>query len=98
MADDHAFLAELEALLDQRLRDRPEGSYVTRLTDRGARRVAQKVGEEGLECALAVATGDREEAREEAADLLFHLMLALRQVDLRLADIVAVLAQRHRDR
>lgn len=96
MAETHDFLAELEAILDQRLRDRPEGSYVTRLTARGPRRVAQKVGEEGLETALALAAGDRDEALEEAADLLFHLMLGLRQVDLRLADVVAELARRHR--
>ncbi len=97
-ADAHAFLADLEAILDQRLRERPEGSYVSRLTARGPRRVAQKVGEEGLETALAIAAGDRDEALDEAADLLFHLMLALRAVDLRLADVVALLARRHEAR
>lgn len=97
-ADAHSFLADLEAILDQRLRERPEGSYVIGLTDLGPRRVAQKVGEEGLETALAIAAGDREETLDEAADLLFHLMLALRAVDLRLADVVALLAQRHETR
>src|SRR5215472_5126155 len=67
------FLAELDALVAQRHAERPEGSYTTRLFDDGVRRIAQKVGEEGVETSLAaVAQGD-EELVGEAADLVFHL-------------------------
>lgn len=95
MTDSHAFLVELEAIIDQRLRDRPEGSYVSRLSAEGARKIAQKVGEEGVELALAVAAGDRNEALSEAADLVFHTMLALRTLDLKLADVCLELHSRH---
>ncbi len=95
MAASHAFLAELEAIIDQRLRDRPDGSYVTRLVSQGASKIAQKVGEEGVELALAVATGNRHEALSEAADLVFHTMLALRTLDLSLEDVCAELGNRH---
>jgi phosphoribosyl-ATP pyrophosphohydrolase/phosphoribosyl-AMP cyclohydrolase len=90
------FLAELDALVAQRHADRPEGSYTTKLFDGGIRRIAQKVGEEGVETALAaVAQGD-EELLGEAADLVFHLTVALRARGLSLADVAGVLAGRHR--
>jgi phosphoribosyl-ATP pyrophosphohydrolase/phosphoribosyl-AMP cyclohydrolase len=92
------FLAELDALVAQRHAERPEGSYTTRLFDGGIRRIAQKVGEEGVETALAaVAQGD-DELLGEAADLVFHLTVALRARGLSLADVAEVLAQRHRQR
>lgn len=90
------FLAELDALVAQRHAERPAGSYTTRLFDGGIRRMAQKVGEEGVETALAaVAQGD-EELLGEAADLVFHLIVALRARGLGLADVTEVLAGRHR--
>ncbi|GAA0261863.1 bifunctional phosphoribosyl-AMP cyclohydrolase/phosphoribosyl-ATP diphosphatase HisIE [Rhodanobacter caeni] len=90
------FLAELDALVAQRHADRPEGSYTTKLFDGGIRRIAQKVGEEGVETALAaVAQGD-EELLGEAADLVFHLTVALRARGLSFADVAKVLAGRHR--
>lgn len=89
------FLAELDALVAGRAAERPAGSYTTQLLDGGIRRIAQKVGEEGVETALAVvAQGDRE-LLGEAADLLFHLAVALRARGLGLADVAAVLADRH---
>jgi phosphoribosyl-ATP pyrophosphohydrolase/phosphoribosyl-AMP cyclohydrolase len=92
------FLAELDALVAQRHAERPDGSYTTRLFDGGIRRIAQKVGEEGVETALAaVAQGD-DELLGEAADLVFHLTVALRARGLSLADVAEVLAQRHRQR
>jgi len=90
------FLAELDALVAQRHADRPEGSYTTKLFDGGIRRIAQKVGEEGVETALAaVAQGD-EELLGEAADLVFHLTVTLRARGLSLADVAKVLVARHR--
>ena len=91
------FLAELDALVAQRHADRPEGSYTTKLFDGGIRRIAQKVGEEGVETALAaVAQGD-EELLGEAADLVFHLTVTLRARGLSLADVAKVLVARHRE-
>jgi phosphoribosyl-ATP pyrophosphohydrolase/phosphoribosyl-AMP cyclohydrolase len=89
------FLAELDALVARRHAERPEGSYTTRLFEGGVRRIAQKVGEEGVETALAgVAQGD-EELLGEAADLVFHLTVLLRSRGLSLADVVNLLAARH---
>ena len=91
-----AFLAELDALVAARERERPDGSYTTRLFDGGVRRIAQKVGEEGVETALAAVAQDTDALAGEAADLLFHLAVLLRARGLSLADAVAVLARRHR--
>jgi phosphoribosyl-ATP pyrophosphohydrolase/phosphoribosyl-AMP cyclohydrolase len=92
------FLAELDALVAQRHVERPTGSYTTKLFDDGIRRIAQKVGEEGVETALAAVVQDDEALLGEAADLLFHLVVVLRARGLSLADAIAVLADRHRVR
>jgi phosphoribosyl-AMP cyclohydrolase / phosphoribosyl-ATP pyrophosphohydrolase len=89
------FLAELDALVEKRKALLPEGSYTTRLFNGGTRRIAQKVGEEGVETALAaVAQGD-EELLGEAADLIFHLTVLLRARGYGLADVTRVLVERH---
>ena len=90
-----AFISALERLVAQRDSERPEDSYTTRLLEAGVKRIAQKVGEEGLETALAAATGDREELTNEAADLLYHLLVLLRASGLSLADVVKTLEARH---
>jgi phosphoribosyl-ATP pyrophosphohydrolase/phosphoribosyl-AMP cyclohydrolase len=90
-----AFLAELERVVAERYENRPADSYTTRLFDAGTRRIAQKVGEEGVETALAAVTGDDGEIRDEAADLLFHLLVLLRDGGLTLADVVRTLQSRH---
>jgi phosphoribosyl-ATP pyrophosphatase (EC 3.6.1.31)/phosphoribosyl-AMP cyclohydrolase (EC 3.5.4.19) len=90
------FLAELDALVAQRHSERPEGSYTTRLFDGGIRRIAQKVGEEGVETALAAVVQGDGELLGEAADLIFHLTVALRARGLSMADVAALLAERHR--
>ena len=90
-----AFLAELERVIAQRYEDRPEGSYTTKLFDAGVKRIAQKVGEEGVETALAAATGDTGELKNEAADLLYHLLVLLRDSGLTVEDIVETLRKRH---
>ena len=92
----HPWLNQLEALIDARKGADPATSYVARLLAATPARRAQKVGEEGVETALAAATGDRDGLRNEAADLLFHLLMLLRGADLGLADVVAELARRHR--
>lgn len=92
------FLAELDALVASRHAERPPGSYTTKLFEEGLRRMAQKVGEEGMETALAaVAQGDGE-LLGEAADLVFHLVVLLRARGLGLADVAGLLAARHAER
>ena len=90
-----AFLAELERVIAQRETDRPEGSYTTKLFEAGVKRIAQKVGEEGVETALAAASGDTDELANEAADLLYHLLVLLRNEGLTLANVTETLEQRH---
>jgi phosphoribosyl-ATP pyrophosphohydrolase/phosphoribosyl-AMP cyclohydrolase len=90
-----SFLTELERVIDQRIAESPEGSYTARLYARGVRRVAQKVGEEGLEVALAGACEADGELRAECADLLYHLLVLLRARSLPLEAIVQELRSRH---
>lgn len=90
------FLARLDALVAARERERPAGSYTTQLFEDGLRRIAQKVGEEGVETALAAVAQDEAALVGEAADLLFHLTVLLRARGLSLADAIAELQRRHR--
>lgn len=89
------FLAELDGIVARRERERPEGSYSTKLFEAGPRRIAQKVGEEGVETALAAVVQDDAALLGEAADLVFHLTVLLRARGLGLADVEAVLRDRH---
>lgn len=91
-----AFLDRLDRLVEQRERERPAGSYTTRLFDAGVRRIAQKVGEEGVETSLAAVAQDDTALLGESADLLFHLAVLLRARGLSLAQAVACLEARHR--
>ena len=90
-----AFLSELDALVAQRERERPADSYTTRLFEAGVRRIAQKVGEEGVETALAAVAQDESALLGESADLLYHLTVLLRSRGLSLADAIGVLRERH---
>jgi phosphoribosyl-ATP pyrophosphohydrolase/phosphoribosyl-AMP cyclohydrolase len=90
-----AFLAGLERLVCERDEQRPEGSYTTALFTAGVKRIAQKVGEEGVETALAATAGDQEELLNESADLLYHLLVLLRARDASLSDVISVLQSRH---
>lgn len=90
------FLAQLERLLAQRKEASPESSYTASLYARGTKRMAQKVGEEGVEVALAAVAGDRDELIDESSDLLYHLLVLLQDQGLALKDITARLQHRHR--
>jgi len=99
--NDHAasttgFLDQLSALIAARHRSMPENSYTTSLFRDGTARIAQKVGEEGVELALARMKNDPEETKNEAADLLFHMMVLLEDAGLAFNDVVAVLQERHK--
>jgi len=89
------FLASLERVIEQRIAEQPEGSYTASLYAQGTRRIAQKLGEEGVEAALAAAADTPQALIGEAADLLYHLLLALRSREVRLEQVVQELAQRH---
>lgn len=89
------FLARLDALVAGRERERPQGSYTTKLFESGVRRIAQKVGEEGVETALAGVAQDDGQLLGEVADLIYHLTVLLHARRLSLADAVAVLEDRH---
>jgi phosphoribosyl-ATP pyrophosphohydrolase/phosphoribosyl-AMP cyclohydrolase len=88
------FMATLEQIAAQRLSESPEGSYTTSLVREGPHRLAQKVGEEALEVALA-ASGPADELLSEAADLAFHLIVLLRARGLTPADVTRTLEVRH---
>jgi len=91
------FLAELERVVESRVGADPESSYTARLLAEGVKRCAQKVGEEGVEVALAAVAGDREELIDESADLLYHLLVTLAACDVSLEDVCRQLEARHRD-
>lgn len=87
-------LARLEATITARASANPAESWTARLLSQGVKRVAQKVGEEGVETALAGAAGDDAELASEAADLMFHLLVLLHARGMKFERILAVLAQR----
>jgi phosphoribosyl-ATP pyrophosphohydrolase/phosphoribosyl-AMP cyclohydrolase len=89
-------LAELERVVADRASRRRAGSYTTRLLEAGVRAVAQKVGEEGVETALAAVVQDDDALLGEAADLLYHLLVLLRARGLPLSRVAAVLEARAR--
>jgi len=92
---DIAFIAELEVIIAQRLAAGGEESYTARLAAAGTKRIAQKVGEEGVELALAAAAGSQQETIDEAADLVYHLIVLLADRGLSLEDIATRLEARH---
>ena len=90
------FLDQLGRLIAERHKTMPKGSYTTSLFTEGKARIAQKVGEEGVELALARMKDDSAELANEAADLLFHMMVLLEDAGLSLADAITVLQDRHK--
>lgn len=92
---DWHFLYQLEQLLASRKNADPESSYTARLYASGTKRIAQKVGEEGVETALAATVNDREELTNEASDLVYHLLVLLQDQKLDLSAVIENLRQRH---
>ncbi|MBR9727075.1 bifunctional phosphoribosyl-AMP cyclohydrolase/phosphoribosyl-ATP diphosphatase HisIE [Shewanella intestini] len=91
----HPFVDNLTNVIISRKSQSPDTSYTASLFDRGTKRIAQKVGEEGLETALAAATHDKEELINEASDLMYHLIVLLEDQQLSMADINQNLLARH---
>lgn len=95
-APDWTFLWQLEQLLAARKQADPDSSYTAKLYASGTKRIAQKVGEEGVETALAATVNDRHELTNEASDLLYHLMVLLQDQNLDLSAIINNLRARHK--
>ena len=89
------FIADLETIIRARLDTGGDESYTARLAAAGTKRIAQKVGEEGVELALASSGGDRQEIIDEAADLVYHLLVLLADAGLSLEDVAMRLEARH---
>jgi len=90
------FLTELENIIRARRTASGDESYTRTLFDRGTPYIAQKVGEEAVELAIAAVQGDNERTIAEAADLMYHLLVLLADNDLSLTDLAAELSARHR--
>ncbi|MFU9138966.1 bifunctional phosphoribosyl-AMP cyclohydrolase/phosphoribosyl-ATP diphosphatase HisIE [Erwinia tasmaniensis] len=95
-ASDWSFLYQLEQLLAERKHADPKSSYTASLYASGTKRIAQKVGEEGVETALAATVNDRHELTNEASDLIYHLLVLLQDQDLDLSTVINNLRQRHK--
>jgi len=95
-AADWTFLYQLEQLLAERKHADPASSYTASLYASGTKRIAQKVGEEGVETALAATVNDRNELTNEASDLVYHLLVLLQDQDLNLSVVIENLRQRHK--
>lgn len=91
-----AWLHQLEQLLAARKSADPDSSYTASLYARGTKRISQKVGEEGVEVALAATSGDKAELVCESADLIYHLMVLLQDQGLSMNDVVNKLKERHK--
>ena len=92
------FLEALDETIAERLDAGESGSYTVELANSGVKRIAQKVGEEAVELAIASVDGDRREMLAEAGDLFYHMLVLLRVQGASLADVAKLLEQRHSGR
>ncbi|HAS6251275.1 TPA: bifunctional phosphoribosyl-AMP cyclohydrolase/phosphoribosyl-ATP diphosphatase HisIE [Vibrio vulnificus] len=90
------WLHQLEQLLAARKSADPDSSYTASLYARGTKRISQKVGEEGVEVALAATSGDKAELVCESADLIYHLLVLLQDQGLSMNDVINKLKERHK--
>ncbi|MFJ7162300.1 bifunctional phosphoribosyl-AMP cyclohydrolase/phosphoribosyl-ATP diphosphatase HisIE [Bacillus safensis] len=90
-----AILNELEQVIAKRQAEMPEGAYTTYLFEKGVDKILKKVGEEASEVIIAAKNRDQEELKWETADLLYHLLVLLREQQLPLDDVLKVLKKRH---
>ncbi|ASF56598.1 bifunctional phosphoribosyl-AMP cyclohydrolase/phosphoribosyl-ATP pyrophosphatase protein [Bacillus velezensis M27] len=93
--DRFGILNELESVIAKRQAEMPDGAYTTYLFREGIDKILKKVGEEAAEVIIAAKNRDHEELKWEAADLLYHLLVLLREQSLPLDDVLDVLAKRH---
>lgn len=89
------FLSQLEQVIASRKSDAPEDSYTAHLFSRGTTKIAQKVGEEGVEVALAAVAETKADLLGECADLFYHTLVLLQDQNINLSEVMAVLQERH---
>ncbi|HEY9577538.1 MAG TPA: bifunctional phosphoribosyl-AMP cyclohydrolase/phosphoribosyl-ATP diphosphatase HisIE [Pseudobacillus sp.] len=94
----YTILHKLEEVIADREQTRPEGAYTTYLFEKGVDKILKKVGEEAAEVIIAAKNRDKDELQWEAADLLYHLLVLLREQEVELADVLGVLAKRHEEK
>ncbi len=90
------FLSHLERFVDKRANDSVEDSYTAKLLSRGTNKVAQKVGEEGVEVVIAALAESKEEFLGECADLFYHTLVLLKDQNIALSEVMEVLQKRHK--
>ncbi|MBN2812815.1 MAG: phosphoribosyl-ATP diphosphatase [Bacteroidales bacterium] len=90
------FLIRLQDLIDRRKKELPEGSYTTSLFKKGINKIAQKVGEEAVELVIEAKDDNSELFLNEAADLLYHMLVLLSEKGYRIEDVTGILEQRHK--
>ena len=93
--ESEGFIRRLESVIEGRYREMPEDSYTTRLFIKGVKKIAQKVGEEAVEATIEAVDGNRSRFLYEAGDLIYHLLVLLRQMNCSLADLEEELQLRH---
>jgi len=94
--ENEGFLGTLQACIQQRHADMPEGSYTTHLFTKGVNKIAQKVGEEAVETVIEAVDGNRERFLYEAGDLVYHLLVLCEQMGFSIKDLEEELAVRHK--
>ncbi|WP_138756353.1 bifunctional phosphoribosyl-AMP cyclohydrolase/phosphoribosyl-ATP diphosphatase HisIE [Paenibacillus sinopodophylli] len=94
-SDRFATLGQLEGTIAERYAERPEGSYTSYLFDKGVDKILKKVGEEASEVIIAAKNKDNDELRSEVGDLIFHLMVLLRERGLPFDDVISEINSRH---
>jgi phosphoribosyl-ATP pyrophosphohydrolase/phosphoribosyl-AMP cyclohydrolase len=92
------WLADLSRIVEHRAASDDSSSYTRKLIEAGVERIAQKIGEEGVEVALAGVTRNAETCAEEVADLLYHIAVLMEARDFSWNDVIAVLKSRHSER
>ena len=93
--DNEGFVRKLQAVIQQRHRDMPEGSYTTHLFNKGVNKIAQKVGEEALELVIEAVNGTDERMIYEGSDMLYHLLVLMTSKGLRIEQMAEELMERH---
>jgi phosphoribosyl-AMP cyclohydrolase / phosphoribosyl-ATP pyrophosphohydrolase len=92
---DYQILLDLEELIEKRQLDRPEGAYTTYLFEKGVDKILKKVGEEASEVIIAAKNRDSEELKWEVSDLIYHLLVLLREQNLPFKEVLSVLNKRN---
>ena len=93
---DSSFIQQLQELIHSRKEEMPEGSYTTSLFEKGINKIAQKVGEEAVELVIESKDNDDDLFLNEAADLLYHLLVLLSAKGKDIKDVSSILEQRHK--